>query len=451
MDAAKAKLDEESISEDGLVAKTDKDDFDIKASVLALLQLLWQAKARRSNSRDQIYGTSGSPIPDGMIDNMDEMFELADLAYDEHPSGDDIKKVLKGMGYNLLKHDTTAVPGYLGHYIAINSDPSKGKSAIIGVKGTSNFEDFLTDMCASSVEYNLTRPFYDGGSNTLRCHEGVFISSQRLADELLPIVKNLLLPTGYKITVVGHSLGAGCATLLAALLRSAIPSLQQESEDKLNAWAFASPPILDLKSSLGCSSFVTTVVNNADVVPRANISPLVVTVRLLRVVNKRLKERNLSMSNFQSTITFLNKIREGKDGEMIMSANEITSELDSALEKVELDDPDHLYVPGKVVVMYDLWEKQQQREEEGEREESQKDVASVLADWAIRLKDSDVHSDTSKASGIPAAGEAVLCDGTCKALRFIELDGRLLDDHMAPQYRSSIANILSSRNSAQQH
>ena len=45
-----------------------------------------------------------------------------------------------------------------------------------------------------------------------------------------------------------------------------------------------------------------------------------------------------------------------------------------------------------------------------------------------------------------AAEEAILCDGTCKALRFIELDGRLLDDHMAPSYRASIANILSSRN-----
>mmetsp|Transcript_6042 Transcript_6042/g.9475 ORF Transcript_6042/g.9475 Transcript_6042/m.9475 type:complete len:389 (-) Transcript_6042:138-1304(-) len=375
---------------------------------------------------------------------MDEMFELADLAYDEHTDGD-IKQVLSGMGYNLIKHDTTAVPGYLGHYIAINDDQSKGKTAIIGVKGTSNLEDMFTDLCASAVPYNLTNPFYEGGSDTLRCHEGVFISSQRLADDILPFIKNLLLPSGYKIVIAGHSLGAGCGCLLAMLLRTSIPSLQDS--DNLKVWAFASPPVLDLESARACSSFVTSVVNNCDVVPRGNISPLVVTVRLMRAVNKRLKERSLNMTDFQSTVAFLNKMREGTDGEMLMSADEFVSELDSALERVDLEDPDHLYVPGKVVVMYDLWEKEQRKQQD--EKESQKDFTNTVKDWMQRLKNTNVHSKNDEGiEDIPTAEEAVLCmDGTCKALRFIELDGRLLDDHMAPPYRSSIANILSSRNS----
>jgi len=375
---------------------------------------------------------------------MDDMFELADLAYDEHKDGE-IKQVLKGMGYNLIKHDTTAVPGYTGHYIALNSDSSKEKTAVIGVKGTSNFEDFLTDLCASSVQYNLTHPFYDGGSNTLRCHEGVYISSQRLFEELLPVVKNLLIPSGYKITIVGHSLGAGCATLLAMMLRASIPSLQ-ESNKQLKVWAFASPPVLDLSSALACSPFVTTVVNNCDIIPRANISPFAVTVRVMRAVNKRLTEKNLSMSDFKSTLAFLNKIGEGSDGEMLMDEDELAAELDVALERTDLRDPDHLYVPGKVVVMYDLWEKEQNRMQK-QQTETEKDFTNILKDWMQTVKKADVHSSDVDLSNISTAEEAILCDGTCKALRYIELDGRLIDDHMAPNYRSSIANILSSRNS----
>ena len=292
------------------------DDFNFQASLLALIQLLWQVKSRRANARDQMYRFSGTEVPNEMLVGMDDMFELADLAYDEHPSGKSLKVVLKEMGYDLIKHDTTMVPGYLGHYVAISSDASKEKKAIIGVKGTSNFEDFITDMCASAVEYNLSNPFYDGGGTALRCHEGVFISSRRLADDLRPFIENLLLPSGFKLKIVGHSLGAGCATLLSIFLRSSIPSLQEPDancDERLKVWAFASPPILDLESAIGCSSFVTSVVNNCDIVPRANISPLVVTARLLRAVNKRLKERNLDMSNLQSTIAFLNKMREGKE------------------------------------------------------------------------------------------------------------------------------------------
>lgn len=435
MNVAKRKLE---IGED--------EQFNVQASVLALLQLTEQIKFRRPSSRDEIYRTSGTTtVPDEMLDGMDELFELADLAYDEHKDGP-LENVLKTMGFNLIKHDKTAVPGYLGHYIAINADNTKEKTAIIGVKGTSNFEDFFTDLCASAVQYNLTNPFYEGGNNSLTCHEGVWISSQRLFDTLLPTIKDLLLPSGYKIVIVGHSLGAGAATLLSILLRSAIPSLQQDS-DKLKVWAFASPPILDLTSARACSSFVTTVVNNADAVPRGNISPVVITTRVLRAVNKRLKEKNLDLSSFQSTMAFLNKIYEGTDGEMLMSADEIISELESALDGAELQDPDHLYVPGKVVLMYHLWMKEQQIQQQKQKDgkENLKDYfSSTIKDFIQRVEGNEMHSSAENTN--LAAEEAILCDGTCKALRFIELDGRLLDDHMAPSYRASIANILSSRN-----
>ena len=357
---------------------------------------------------------------------------LPDLAYDEHKDGS-LEVVLNSMGYNLIKHDKTAVPGYLGHYIALSS---KEKVAVIGVKGTSNVEDFFTDVCAAAVQYNLPN---DGGS--LTCHEGIYISSERLHKQILPTVRDLLIPSGYKIVVVGHSLGAGCGTILSMLLRASIPVLRDDS-DKLKVWAFASPPILDYKTALACKSHVTTVVNNADAVPRGSISPLVVTTKVLRAVDKRMKEQGLDLSSFKSTIAFMNKMKEGKDGEMLMSVDEIEKEWDTALEETDLNDSDYLYVPGNVVMMYNLWEQQEDVVQE-EQDNEKKDMYTLIKEWIQRVEDTDMHSGDNDINDYSTtAVEAVLCDGTCKALRFIELDDRLLDDHMAPAYRESIRNLL---------
>lgn len=415
-----------------------KEDFNVQASVLAYLQLLSQVEASRASSHDKIYRESGVAVPDDMLEGLDVFFELADLAYDEHKDGN-IQQVLEHMGYHLVKHDISDVPGYLGHYIAINSD-SSSKTAIIGVKGTSNFGDLVTDMCASSEQYSLPNPFYEGGSTSLTCHEGVWISSSRLFDTLLPIVRDLLLPSDYSLVLVGHSLGAGCATILSMLLRASIPSLQDSN--KLKVYAFASPPILNLDSALGCSSYVTTIVNNVDVIPRANISPVVVTTKVLRAINTRLKERKLDMSDFKSTIAFLNKMKQGKDGELLMSADEIISTLEGAIETELLDDPDHLYIPGKVIVMYNL------AKEEDDDQNKVKDLSTVVSDWMKQVKDVDMHLTSDEGlKEVCTEQECILSDGTCKPLRYIEPDQgiSLIDNHMAPAYRSSIANILSSR------
>ena len=241
------------------------------------------------------------------------------------------------------------------------------------------------------------------------------------------------------------SLGAGCLTIVSMLLRASIPLLRDDS-DKLKVWAFASPPILDYKTALACKSHVTTVVNNADAVPRGNISPLVVTTKVLRAVDKKLKERGLDFSSYKSTIAFMNKMKEGKDGEMLMSVDEIEKELDVALEETDLNDSDYLYVPGNVVMMYNLWEEQEKQQDTEDEDDEQKDMYTLIKDWITKVEDTDMHSgDNDSNSTTAAAVEAVLCDGTCKALRFIELDDRLLDDHMAPAYRDSIANILATR------
>lgn len=165
--------------------------------------------------------------------------------------------------FHLIKHDTTTVlPGYLGHYVALHKQ-KQDKIALIGIKGTSSLGDLITDMCGAATEMQLDHgSFVPNGPTTTRAHEGSLLSTQRLANDSQPLVEQLLVPQGYQIVLVGHSLGAAPAALLGILLRSRIPQLQQPCDQhaqicelstpnnhhppKLQVYAFASRPTLDL-------------------------------------------------------------------------------------------------------------------------------------------------------------------------------------------------------------
>lgn len=73
---------------------------------------------------------------------------------------------------------------------------------VIGVKGTSTFEDMLTDACGLAASYTLDAPFVKKGGTEIRCHEGILISSLRMADDLQAFVEELILPSGYEIIIL---------------------------------------------------------------------------------------------------------------------------------------------------------------------------------------------------------------------------------------------------------
>jgi hypothetical protein len=60
---------------------------------------------------------------------------------------------------------------------------------------------------------------------------------------------------------------------------------------------------------------------------------------------------------------------------MIMTAEEVRTAMEDAFAKVELRDPDHLYVPGRVVHMYDLWNKQDSEKAKNSAKEGADQVA----------------------------------------------------------------------------
>lgn len=82
-----------------------------------------------------------------------------------------------------------------------------------------------------------------------------------------PLTEDLSKFGHYRLTVVGHSLGAGAAILLAMMLRHEHPSLQ--------CMAYGTPAsVLDRQSCMDVKSFVTSLVLDNDVVSRLSFRSL---------------------------------------------------------------------------------------------------------------------------------------------------------------------------------
>ena len=263
----------------------------MRASLFAVFQLFSQVKEQQAQERDEAYQQAGILVenPQTILRNMNTMFEFADWAYDEYTKEDEeatcLEERLATQGYELLRHDKTVLPGRVAHYVAISQTD---QTVLIGVKGSSNLEDLLTDCCGLSKQHTLEAPFVTNGPTEICAHEGIFISSKRLAQDLEAFVKYIVIPNQYKVVICGHSLGAGAAAIVGLLLRSKFSELT-DGMIVLKLLPLLRRPVLDKESALACKSFTTTIVNNADVIPRASLHNLAILLRFMEILNTKLE------------------------------------------------------------------------------------------------------------------------------------------------------------------
>ncbi|KAF6264216.1 Alpha/Beta hydrolase protein [Scenedesmus sp. NREL 46B-D3] len=206
---------------------------------------------------DAVDAVEGSPVHDqALIHYLIQATDAAAAAY--CPTRQELCDAAGIDDHHLLLLEpvaTTTRPAYALWVDAPN------KRLVWGFRGTTDLNDMLTDACASCVPY-------DGGY----AHWGMLQAAQWFAANELPRVKGFLdQHPGYDLLLVGHSLGAGTAAMLAHLIKSNAEARKALEGVKLQAVGVATPAVLTEALAAGCSDYITSVVLMHDVVPRFSI------------------------------------------------------------------------------------------------------------------------------------------------------------------------------------
>ncbi|KAM4697444.1 diacylglycerol lipase-beta [Rhinophrynus dorsalis] len=152
----------------------------------------------------------------------------------------------------------------------------KTESILVAVRGTLSLEDVLTDLSADCETLSVT-----GIEGECFSHKGItqaasYIYSRLINDGILN--QAFTIAPEYKLVIVGHSLGAGAASILAILLRNSFPTLK--------CYAFSPPGGLLSKDLANYSkSFITSIIVGKDLVPRLSLPNMEdLKKRILRMV-----------------------------------------------------------------------------------------------------------------------------------------------------------------------
>jgi hypothetical protein len=199
--------------------------------------------------------------------------------------------------WELLFCDTESRPSEPSHFLAIQKNASPYDDVLhvlMVVRGTKSMSDLITDamMAASDYEYAIPCEGKDGEDSILRgkAHSGMQLSGRYLVDRHLTLLSTLLQLSKKRkidITLIGHSLGAGAATI-AAMEWNSQPFGREKSDSKdvsgnakngiqvsAHVIGFGCPALLSKSLSLATKDYVTTVIADADFIPRMSGATLI--------------------------------------------------------------------------------------------------------------------------------------------------------------------------------
>jgi hypothetical protein len=363
-----------------------------------------------------------------------------------------------GTNIEILRHHRAIHAGSVGYFVVrVNNqnhennnddDETKKKMILVGIKGSSSITDMITDSLGSSVCYRCApySPFAttknnssgsgsDIGSNKsssnnsqnesdgdqhntsgekeeeeiqeIRAHEGILASSIKLLNEIHPLLEPYVTKQGYTVRLVGHSLGAGVASVLAVLLRTKY--IQLHKDNQLHAYCFGTPPVLDMAAAQKSHDFVTAVVNRDDCFTRMSMGNAEILVRFLEKIDQEILQRKGLNNNWKiaKELSYGGKYADQMTDE---SYQELVGILREAQKAVEVAHPDHLYVPGKIIALYANME----------------ELPGPGQDPEVFVRSAYIQP-------------------THLFLRFFEISDRMLSDHKTGSYQESLSNCIESR------
>ena len=334
--------------------------------IIVILHRSLMAGRLSHDEKDKILtsdGTLADPVPRQKMEGLLHQINFAKWAYPFDPNYINLNGCLRQEGYVLLEHSTATAPGRVAHYTAINS---KEKILLVVPRGSCGLSDIVTDVVGNLVSQTLAHPT-DPRLQEIYSHEGCLMAANRLVTDITPLVERLVTKDGYKLHIVGHSLGAAVACVAGTILRSQLPVLDDPT--RLHIWAYASPPCLNVEASEAMEPFLSSMVWNDDIIPTLSIPNYVFTCKMVAHMDQREREHHRFLYIGKALVTSLSTvlgwkqgaISEARQAEMIDYALEYTRSLHA--ERLAKNDVIDLCVPGKVVF---LWERRHWNQATGE-------------------------------------------------------------------------------------
>ena len=134
------------------------------------------------------------------------------------------------------------------------------EAVVIAVRGTLSFHDIITDLVAVTHQIELPN------QPKFHVHKGMYHTASWIKEELSNgiLEEAFSKVPNYKLVIVGHSLGSGCACLLSLLLK--------DQYEDLKCFCYSPTGSLLNADAAACSqSFVTSVILGQDLVARLNV------------------------------------------------------------------------------------------------------------------------------------------------------------------------------------
>ncbi|KAF3556242.1 hypothetical protein F2Q69_00010522 [Brassica cretica] len=188
--------------------------------------------------------------------------ELAKGCYRDSVSG--LAKNTMLRENNILKFVKDSSVMRPGYYVGVDH---RRKLVVFGIRGTHTIYDLITDIVSSSDD-EVT---FEGYST----HFGTAEAARWFLNHELQTIRRCLdRYEGYKLRLVGHSLGGAIASLMAIMLRKMPREELGFDGEIVSAVGYATPPCVSKELAENCSEFVTTIVMQDDIIPRLSQASL---------------------------------------------------------------------------------------------------------------------------------------------------------------------------------
>ena len=360
---------------------------------LCLVQLRKRLRAEEPALYDFIFQIEGDSVTPKDLRNLEYYLELTEMS--REASTQVLEDKLKTYGYTLFRHDKDA--DRVAHYIAIDK---KRKEVVIAIPRQTPLKDVLFDTVSKARFLQLSE------TKKLRCHAELLDKAEIMLQQIQPLMEDFFLPLGYNVKICGHSLGGGVAALLGILLKHHMPLLRLPiSQNRLKVLTYGCPPVVNMMAANRAANYITSVVNNHDIVPRIAAPSIRAMHKIFHQMENKLSAKGLVPTDWKSAKANLEKIRARKKPILTPIELQVFAEQLFETEKATWKEEMALKVPGRVIIM-----------------------------WNVSLVTENKTLDA-------------MCGlGTMRSLHLIEIDDDMIYDHTPEAYLKSIRELVDEMN-----